>query len=251
MRITIRQARAPGVHSDSEALAYAAQDPIPSDQQIDFEDAWTANKFLVSHGFVMTPVGYFRPGNNRHEWTCAFMCDDQTLSKLAAPTVKKTLCVPQIAIFESERLRPRNHALVAWLNINEENENDMTTKTKLYVLKATNDFDGRNCLFSAYLDEGDAIRALDACHAWQTGGDDFFKEFQRSFEIRKHLDITEKYGLRDLVAGCPVGAHAAIHGMETASIIKMEFYFEVEAMGEMAAIRAEAGIKNVNAMRNL
>lgn len=94
MRITIRQARSPGVHTEAEALAYAAQDPIPSDPQIDFEDAWTANKFLISLGFIMTPAGYFRPGNNKHEWTCAFMCDGATLSKLAAPTVTKTPCPP-------------------------------------------------------------------------------------------------------------------------------------------------------------
>lgn len=102
----------------------------------------------------------------------------------------------------------------------------MTTKTKLYSIKATNDFNGRNCLFSAYLDQGEALRALDACHAWQMGESDLFElSLKRTFEIRQFLDITEKYGLRDLIARCPLGVHTAIRGMENASIFEMEFDF--------------------------
>jgi len=128
----------------------------------------------------------------------------------------------------------------------------METKTKLYVLKASNDDSDKSCLFSAYLDQGEALRALDVCRAWQMGESDLFEfSLQRTFEIRQFLDVTEKYGLRDLIARCPLGAHAAIRGMETASMVEMEFDFECEAMGEMAAINAEAGIRNVKSVKEL
>jgi hypothetical protein len=124
-------------------------------------------------------------------------------------------------------------------------------KTKLYVLKATNDFNGEKCLFSAYLDEGEAMRALYICQTWKMKDDDLFECLKRTFEMRQFLDITEKYDLRDLIAKCPMGAHTAIRGMETASMFEMEFDFECEAMGEMAAINAEAGIRNVKSIKEI
>lgn len=124
-------------------------------------------------------------------------------------------------------------------------------KTKLYVLKAASDFDGKSCQISAYLDEVEALEALDVCQTWQKTGDDLFRSLGRIFECRKLLDETETYELSDLLFTCPVGAHAAIHGMETASIIELEFEFEFDAISEMAVINAEAGIRNVKAMDEL